>query len=274
VTYAQEGVIRSKHSGRAGRRTGGAEPATDGDAAAAPMLSRTPRGQRRSLATTVVADLVDDIVAGRYVVASALPNEGDLGLRFGVSRTVVRESVKLLQDRGLVHSQQGIGTVVRPFSSWDLIDDLVMAALVRHDASLAFLDELVVVRAGLERDMAAGAARAAPGEGDLADVVRALARMEASAEDPIGFGLADVEFHDAVMALSGNRLAKVIVTRIHDKARTTGRYHGTVSPVRVELTLEEHRQVLRALQGGDEAGAAAAMHTHITRSWARRRSAD
>ncbi|MBZ5740969.1 FadR/GntR family transcriptional regulator [Nocardioides mangrovi] len=217
-----------------------------------------------------MAELVDDVVGGRYAAGSALPNEADLGARFGVSRTVVRESVKLLQDRGLVRSHQGVGTVVREFDAWDLIDDDVLSALVRHDESRAILDELVAVRAGLERDMAAATA----GSGtDVAEVRAAYERMAALREDPIAFGLADVAFHDAVMRLSGNRLGRVIVNRIHDKARTTERYHGAVTPEAVTRTLAEHAAVLAALEAADADAAGTAMHAHITGSWARRRPA-
>lgn len=246
-------------------------PSDPGSEGSFPALRRAdrPPGRRASLASMVVGELVDDIVGGRFAIDSVLPREAELGARFGVSRTVVRESVKLLQDRGLVQSHQGVGTVVREFDAWDLIDDEVLAALVRHDESRAILDELVAVRAGLERDMAFSAA--AVGGAGLATVRDAYRRMEECRDDPAAFGIADVRFHDAVMRLSGNRLGRVIVNRIHDKARATGRYHGAVTPDAVALTLAEHGGVVRALEDADPEGAALAMHAHITGSWARRR---
>jgi DNA-binding FadR family transcriptional regulator len=246
-------------------------PSDTGSSAVESDLRRgdRPLGRRASLASVVVGELVDDIVGGRFAVDSVLPREAELGARFGVSRTVVRESVKLLQDRGLVESHQGVGTVVREFDAWDLIDDEVLAALVRHDASRPILDELVAVRAGLERDMAARAA--AVGGPGLDRVRAALDLMRDRQGDPVAFGLADVRFHDAVMRLSGNRLGRVIVGRIHDKARGTGRYHGAVTADGVALTLAEHEAVLRALEEADPDRAARAMHAHITGSWARRR---
>ena len=71
---------------------------------------------------------------------------------------MVRESVKLLQDKGLIRIVQGKGTLVTDPRSWDLIDDVVLTAVVRHDDTLGILDELVLVRAALEREMAAAAA--------------------------------------------------------------------------------------------------------------------
>jgi DNA-binding FadR family transcriptional regulator len=151
-----------------------------------------------------------------------------------------------------------------------MIDDVVLSAVVRHDDTLGILDELVLVRAALERDMAAAAAeRATPAQLDR--IREAFAAMERAAHDVAEFATADVDFHDAVMDASGSRLARAIVTSVHGKARTTGRYHGSTSAARIAETLDEHRKILTAIAGRDAASAAAAMHAHITGSWTRRR---
>jgi GntR family galactonate operon transcriptional repressor len=237
-------------------------------------MSALPPGAARSpgdrLGTVVVANLVDDIVSGRLQPGDTLPTEAEIGDHFGVSRTVVRESVKLLQDKGLVLIRRGVGTVVCPSVSWDMIDTIVLSALVANDESLAILDELVSVRAALERDMAITAAGAATPE-QIEAIKTALRKMERTADDSGEFSLADAAFHDTVMITSGNRLGRAIVTSIHDKARTTGRYHGTTSAVYTAMTLDEHRAIVTAIESGDGPGAGTAMYDHITGSWARRR---
>jgi len=77
------------------------------------LVHSAPRSTSDRLGTTVVSELADDIVSGRVAAGSTLPTEADLGGRFGVSRTVVRESVQLLQDKGLVLIRRGVGTVAR-----------------------------------------------------------------------------------------------------------------------------------------------------------------
>lgn len=239
-----------------------------GSAVLAEHASRRQRGGR--LGAALVAQLADDIVGGTYPPGSNLPTEAELGETFGVSRTVVRESVVLLQDKGLARIVHGKGTQVTDPQSWDMIDDVVLSAVVRHDGTLGILDELVLVRAALERDMAAVAAeRATPAQRDR--IRDAFAAMERSAHDVAEFSDADVDFHDAVMAASGSRLARGIVTSIHGQARSTGRYHGSTSADRIAGTLDEHAAILAAIDQGDKAAAAAAMHAHITGSWARRR---
>ena len=241
-----------------------------GSAVLAEHASRRQRGSR--LGTALVAKLADDIVGGAYPPGSSLPTEAELGAAFGVSRTVVRESVLLLQDKGLVRIVHGKGTQVTDPQSWDMIDDVVLSAMVRHDETPGILDELVMVRAALERDMAAAAAaRATPAQRDR--IREAFTAMQRSAHDVAEFAAADVVFHDAVMDASGSRLARAIVTSIHGKARTTGRYHGSTSADRIAETLDEHGAILGAIDEGDKESAAAAMHTHIVGSWTRRRPA-
>ena len=248
--------------------TGGAwdAPSPSGVPWPLPGPNRQPADR---LGKAVVTTLVDLIVSGRYPAGATLPTEAELGAQFGISRTVVRESVKLLQAKGLVNIRQGIGTVVSPDTSWNMIDDLVLRSLVQHDESLSILDELVAVRAMLERDTAVTAATARSSE-DLARMRTALAAME-QARDEAGFSAADAAFHDAIMAASGKRLARAIVTSIHDKARTTGRYQGEISAAHNALTMDEHRRVLEAIENRDATAAADAVYAHIVGSWARRR---
>jgi GntR family transcriptional regulator, galactonate operon transcriptional repressor len=239
-----------------------------GSAVLAEHASRRQRGGR--LGTALVAQLADDIVGGTYPPESSLPTEAELGEAFGVSRTVVRESVMLLQDKGLVRIVHGKGTQVTDPRSWDMIDDVVLSAVVRHDDTLGILDELVLVRAALEQDMAAAAAeRATPAQRDQIQV--AFDAMERSAPDVAEFALADVVFHDAVMDGSGSRLARAIVTSIHGQARTAGRYHGSTPADLIAAALGEHAAIRTAIGQGDKESAAAAMHAHIVGSWARRR---
>lgn len=74
---------------------------------------RPPRRVRGAkLGTTVVEQLVDDIVRGALPPGTALPPEADLCEEFGVSRTVIRESVKVIQEKGLVRIEHGRGTQV------------------------------------------------------------------------------------------------------------------------------------------------------------------
>jgi DNA-binding FadR family transcriptional regulator len=151
-----------------------------------------------------------------------------------------------------------------------MIDDIVLTSLVEHDETLGILDELIAVRAALEEEMAGLAATTATSE-QLTLINESMTRMREVAGVVADFAAADVHFHDLVMEASGNRVGRAIVTSIHGKARTTGRYHGSTSPESIASTLVEHQRVLDALTAHDATAAHDGMRAHITDSWARRR---
>ncbi|UZX05417.1 FadR family transcriptional regulator [Arthrobacter sp. CDRTa11] len=222
------------------------------------------------LGVAVVRSLVDVIVTGVLKPGDLLPAEGALTAQFGVSRTVLRESIKRVEEKGLLTVSQGRGTTVNPTSSWDVADETVLAAMIDHDDSLGILDEVSAVRASLESLMARDAAiRASVEEAD--QLRKALRAMELALDDPSAFRQADINFHRLVMAISDSRLAASIAHSLSDRAVESQRYHGRDPERAFELTIDEHRQVLDAIASGDSAGAEAAMRSHIEGSWQRRR---
>jgi DNA-binding FadR family transcriptional regulator len=203
----------------------------------------------------------------------ALPPEGPLSEQFGVSRTVTRESVKRIEEKGLVSIARGRGTVVRPMTSWNTLDRVVLTALIKHDETLGILDELSVVRAQLESVMAAEAARLRSID-QLGNLDRAMQRMRENTTDEDAFRAADVEFHEAVMELSGNRLASNIARTLMDRALESSRYHGVDTPDAFLVTVREHEAIHAAVTAGDPVRASEAMSGHVLEAWRRRRLPD
>jgi DNA-binding FadR family transcriptional regulator len=222
------------------------------------------------LGVVVVDELVDAIVSGRLAPGDALPPEGPLSEQFGVSRTVVRESVKRIEEKGLVTIARGRGTEVRPMTAWNTMDRVVLTALIKHDETLGILDELSVVRAQLESVMAAEAAQRRSDE-QIAELDEAMQRMRESTSDEDVFRAADVAFHETVMELSRNRLAGNIARTLMDHALESSRYHGVDTPDAFALTLREHEAVHAAISEGDPVRAQDAMNNHILEAWRRRR---
>lgn len=234
------------------------------------LARRVPQAR---LGVIVVADLVEAIVTGQVQPGDLLPPEGPLADQFGVSRTVIRESVKRLEEKGLVTVAQGRGTQVTPFSSWNVLDPVVLSALVDNDASLGVLDELSEVRASLESSMAGTAAATRSAE-QLARLERSLETMRSSEQDSDSFRQADILFHFTVMELSGNRLAENIAKVLFKRALESNRYQGVDPEGAFGLTLSEHSAVLEAIGNRDVEAARASMREHIARAWERRRFPD
>lgn len=225
------------------------------------------------LGVAVVAELVELIVTGQLKEGDLLPPEGPLSERFGVSRTVLRESVKRLEEKGLVIVSQGRGTQVLAPGYWNMLDPVVLSALIDNDQSLGVLDQLTVVRASLESAMAGSvAARRSPEE--LRRLENALTAMRESESETDSFRQADVVFHFALMEISMNRLAENIAKHLYKRAVESSRYQGINPPDAVSRTLQEHADIVDAIARGDVAGAEKAMHNHIHISWERRRLPD
>ncbi|WP_327003816.1 FadR family transcriptional regulator [Dactylosporangium sp. NBC_01737] len=224
-----------------------------------------------SLAKALTAELVERIVRGTHEPGSSLPPEPVLCETYSVSRTVVRETVKILQEKGLVQVRQGSGTVVNPPAMWDLLDELVLAAAIAVDQDLAVLDDVVVTRRVLESDMANVAARLA--DPQAVERMRELVeRMDEVIADPDAFHEHDAAFHDAIMQASGNRIARAVVRSLHQQVANIDRYVGrTDRPLR-EAANRGHRRIFERVAAHDAEGAAEAMFAHITDAWLVRRS--
>lgn len=228
---------------------------------------RTPPAR---LGVAVVHDLVTAIVNGEVPPGQTLPPEEKLAQHFGVSRTVIRESIKRVEEKGLITVAPGRGTTVQPTTSWNILDPVVLSVMLENDDALGVLDDLAIIRGALEGEMSAETARRRT-EAELALVHDALVAMDDSVEDAETFAQADLDFHFLVMTLSGNNLASNITKILFQRARGSNRFTGNITPNAHTVTLEEHRLIYEAIAAGDPAAAQAAMRAHILDSWQRRR---
>lgn len=104
--------------------TEGLGPSPASDATRLAMASLAGRPTR--LSVLVVEVLVERIVSGEYPSGTLLPAEPALCQSFDVSRSVVREALKVLEQKGLVTVRQGHGTVVAEADEWNLLDPVVL----------------------------------------------------------------------------------------------------------------------------------------------------
>src|SRR4029078_7686432 len=119
-------------------------------------------------AAVVVEELAGQIITGTLAggggrpharaVGEVLRTEPVLCERFGFSRTVIREALKLLEERGLVRVEHGRGTTVQPRDMCTLTAPVALRIALTYDQDMTLLDDLVEVRMLLEREMAAAAA--------------------------------------------------------------------------------------------------------------------
>jgi GntR family galactonate operon transcriptional repressor len=186
------------------------------------------------------------IISGHYAPGSALLPE-ELEHELGISKTVLREALRVLAAKGLVDSRQRRGTVVRPRSSWKLLD----ADLLRWqggEPDVTFLENLAEVR-GIVEPAGARLAATRRSEADL-DALRAALRAMADAGSDAGaVVVADLAFHRALLDAAHNellsRMEVVIVAglRARDLFVHRGEHWTDSVPV--------HRAILDAIETGD-----------------------
>jgi DNA-binding FadR family transcriptional regulator len=160
---------------------------------------------RRGLHGRVVNELGRRIVAGAWITGAPMPNEDHLAAELGVSRTVLREAIKVLQAKGLVEVRPRTGTRVRPRRSWHLLDADVVAWQFADMERGEDMRELYEIRATIEATAARLAAERRTEE-QLHDIEAHQRRIEAASAEPIALRTADFDFHSAVVDAAQNSL--------------------------------------------------------------------
>ena len=211
----------------------------------------------RSLATQIVQELGRRIVSGAYGQGDLLEDEGTLAARYQVSRTVIRDAVKILVGKGLLEVRRGIGTRVRSRSAWALLDDDVLAWHQSAPADHAFLRQLMDLRLVIEPKAARWAAERATAEGH-ALIREAQARMEQEKGSIEGFVVADALFHRAVLRAAGNEFLLAMESAVFSALLISIRITNP-DPRENEESIPFHRAVADAILAGDAAEAEARM---------------
>jgi DNA-binding FadR family transcriptional regulator len=232
-------------------------------------LAKSSRRPAR-FASVVVEDLAREIISGKWAEGDLVPTEPALCEEFGFSRTVIREALKLLEERGLVRVEQGRGTSVQPRSSWNVLDPLVLRIALEYDHDNSLLDNLITVRRVLEREMASAAAERLT-EDDLAALVESLERMEAEYDDYARFQALDRSFHAVMIKASGNEVGATIVRVIHRHGGARPPMSAAATRAELARTATDHRRIYEALVARDGALAGELISQHIDSAWAARK---
>jgi DNA-binding FadR family transcriptional regulator len=178
---------------------------------------------------------------------AALPDETALSERFGVSRTVVREAIKVLASKGLVESRPKVGTQVRPRRSWNLLDSDVLVWRYEAGPDEGFLEDISEVREIIEPPAAAFAAKRATTV-EVAEILAWCNRMEdAAADDGDDYIDADMEFHMAILDACHNDLLAQLSDTITMALRLSRRLTVSV-PGSSRAAMPAHWAVARSIR--------------------------
>jgi DNA-binding FadR family transcriptional regulator len=213
----------------------------------------------------LLAQLGHAIVTGEYPAGTVLRTE-ELERTFAVSRTVVRETLRVLESMRMVTSRRRVGITVQPLVQWNLYDPLVIRWRLACADRADQLRSLTELRSGVEPVAAALAAgRATPEQAGELTTLAINLRTTAKARDLGAFLAHDIAFHRLILAASGNEMFDQLGDVVGEVL--TGRTHHHLMPrePQPEAVLL-HVEVAEAIAANAPARAEAAMRAIVTQA--------
>ncbi|WP_119155595.1 GntR family transcriptional regulator [Caldimonas tepidiphila] len=189
-----------------------------------------------------VAERLREQIFSRVLEPGSWIDEQKLAAEYGISRTPLREALKVLAVEGLVTMKVRRGAYVAEMSRTDVAD-------VYHLLGL------------LESDAAGEAARRAT-EAELDELVALQEELERAADDRTRFFTLNEAFHMRLLAVAGNRWRQQLVTDLR-KVMKLNRHHSLFKQGRLAESLQEHAALVQALRRRDADEAARLMKQHF-----------
>lgn len=212
------------------------------------MSVRRPRVQRE-----IVRAIAGDILSGRYPAGGALPRENDLCAEHGVSRTVIREVLKVLEAKGLVDCRPRVGTTVRAADDWNILDAQVIEWLGPRLAETGLIRAILETRRSIE-PMAAELAAGRASLQEIADLEAAWRAMAEAGTDIDRFSDADLAFHQQLLIASHNRVFRQFGALMQAALKfVLTASNESVDDLRIAV--EKHGHLVEALRMRDGASA-------------------
>jgi GntR family transcriptional repressor for pyruvate dehydrogenase complex len=214
-------------------------------------------GTKERLVDRVVEEIQHLIIDHKLEPGMKLPPERDFAEQIGVSRTVIREAVKILVTKGMLQVRHGVGTVVNKIGGDQISEPLTMLFKTKG-ITLANLHQ---VRTILEVEIAGVAAENATPQ-EVKHLEENLAELEKNMNDPEAFAAGDTAFHHTIAEFSHNPLLVMLLDSIgglmHEVRTNISRY-----PAIFKTVLPDHREILKSIQTKDTKRARQAMRHHL-----------
>ncbi|MFC7400936.1 FadR/GntR family transcriptional regulator [Citricoccus sp. GCM10030269] len=209
-------------------------------------------------------ELQADILRDGLEPGRKLPTEFQLMERFSVSRTVLREAVRILVQRGLVTVSPGRGTAVASFDGSVVAEQFAL----QMQASQGSFPQLLELRFAIDVQVSTSAAMNVTQEQitELGACIDAGKRLMTSSgvRDRLAFLDQDIRFHEVLAEASGNPYLELVSQPINHFLR---KHYATREgyPSNPGRTVEEHETILHALEQADTLAARQAIEHHLMR---------
>jgi DNA-binding FadR family transcriptional regulator len=221
-----------------------------------PSAVRWRGSVQRGLLDSVVEEIGYRVVSGRYGVGENIPTEPVLMAEMEISRTVLREALKILIAKGLLESRPKVGTRVKSKRSWNMLDPTILRLYCRVADYSDFAEQFQQLRFMIEPQAAALAAtnRSEEQHQAIATAYEAMANAQTLRE----WTEADLGFHQTILEATGNPFVMPLGSLIHTALETL-LYQSASSSPDPFASLQGHHRVLVAIGDRDAAAAHAAM---------------
>ncbi len=220
--------------------------------------------QKRKLSDDVQERVLELIRGGKCVPGDTLPSEREMMRAYEVGRPAIREAMQNLQRMGLVEIKHGERPRVAEPSVGRMVDQLseTMRHLLTH--SPAGLEHLKEARATFETEMSRIAAKKRSNQ-DLGRIEQIIDTQEAAHDDSQRFLQLDGQFHREIASISGNPIFASLSESLFN---WLAEFHVSLvrRPGLEDLTVAEHRGILKAIADRDPAAAGKAMADHLYRA--------
>lgn len=189
-----------------------------------------------------VAELIRQRIYSRELEPGSWIDEMKMAEAFGISRTPLREALKVLAAEGLVTMKVRRGAYVTEVSEKDLRDVYHLLSLLESDAAATVAEQATAAQ--------------------LEQLQLLHQELEAAVADADQFFRVNEAFHMQLLALCDNRFLSQVVADLR-KVMKLNRHQSLFKRGRIEDSLQEHAAIVRALAQRNPAEARQAMHTHF-----------
>lgn len=189
-----------------------------------------------------VAELIRQRIYSRELEPGSWIDEMKMAEAFGISRTPLREALKVLAAEGLVTMKVRRGAYVTEVSEKDLRDVYHLLSLLESDAAATVAEQATAAQ--------------------LEQLQRLHQELEAAVADADQFFRVNEAFHMQLLALCDNRFLSQVVADLR-KVMKLNRHQSLFKRGRIEDSLQEHAAIVQALTQRNPATARQAMHTHF-----------
>jgi DNA-binding FadR family transcriptional regulator len=197
------------------------------------------------------------ILMNKLKPGDTLPTEVQFSEQLGVSRTAIREALRSLESMGVIHSRQGEGRFVSPFTLDPVIQNLAYSML----SDVEDVRELLIVRERLELSFV-GDAIAAMDDATLTELRRLMEQIQAKGQADETFVSEDLGFHRAIYRVIGNQLLLKLLDIFWDVYRNL-RDQSLQSVHELGVQARNHQEILSAIETRDVPRAQKAIIDHF-----------